>query len=158
MKFTIEVEDFYLDEEDIESGLKRAIINDVVQKIQKTIADRVEKQVDTEVRRRVEESLYTHITACIKETIATGTVKGKYGSGEPMTMADYVQFQFSNNDAVRGINEQVKAVAVGLANAMKQRYDMLFASQIVAKMNTNGFLKEDIGKLLLQEGEAPLPF
>lgn len=32
---------------------------------------------------------------------------------------------------------------------MKQRYDLLFASQIVAKLDEHGLLKEDIAELLL---------
>lgn len=32
---------------------------------------------------------------------------------------------------------------------MKERYDLLFASQLVAKMSETGLLKEDVAKLLL---------
>ena len=32
---------------------------------------------------------------------------------------------------------------------MKQRYDLLFASQIVAKLDEHGLLNEDIAELLL---------
>lgn len=47
----------------------------------------------------------------------------------------------------------IKSLAKDFANEMKERYDLLFASQLVAKMSETGLLKEDVAKLLLPKQE-----
>jgi len=49
------------------------------------------------------------------------------------------------------INQDIEKKSIDLAKELKDRYDLLFASQIVAKMNEQGLLKEGVAELLLKK-------
>lgn len=154
MKFTIEVEDFYLEEDrDLAPALKSYIINDVVQKIHKSIKDKVEEHVTKEVKAQVEQSLYRKISTLVGEIIATDKVKGRYSNEPDMTLQEYVHDQFKNNSGYNSIQDNIKKLANAFAEDMKKRFDLLYASQIVAKMSDHGLLKDDAVKLLLSQPE-----
>ena len=44
-KFTIEIEEFYLEEQELSEALQLSVKNDVVNQIKKMIEDKVEKQI-----------------------------------------------------------------------------------------------------------------
>ena len=66
-----------------------------------------------------------------------------------MTLKEYILYQIQNNTGWNSPNENIKKLAQKFGEEMKNRYDLLFASQLVAKMNENGLLKEDVAKKLL---------
>lgn len=151
MQFTIEVSDFWLDEEkELEPALRNHIIRDVVSKIEASIKQKIDDHIQKEVKSQVEQSLYRKINSLVGEIIATDKVKGKYTNDKEMTLQEWIHAEFFNNTGYRSPEETIKGLAKKYGDEMKQRYDLLFASQIVAKMSDNGFLREDAMKLLLE--------
>ena len=150
MKISVDISDFYLDEDqDIESGLKSYIVNTVIQEIQKSIKERVEKQITLEVKDVVEKTMYQKVTKAISEVIKTAVFKRR-GSNEMGTIEDYVKDCINYQSNWNGFDEQIKKLAQANVKEMKDRYDLLFASQIVTKLGENGLLNNEAAKLLLK--------
>lgn len=150
MKIDINVTDFYLDENDnLEQGLKNLIKQEVITSINKSIKARVEEQITMEVKDTVEKLLYKQISADIKEVLETGTTKSRSDSSKQVLFKDYVRECFNYNGGWTSFEENIKKLAQAFSAELKQRYDLLFASQIVVKMQEQGLLKEDVVKLLL---------
>lgn len=151
MKFTVEVDDFYLEEEELSHALSDYIKRDVVSQIQKSIKDRVEKQIEMEVKSTVEKTMYKQITSEIENVIKTGMTKSRKDSKEQVTLEQYTRECFYANSGWQNFDDIIKKLAQNFSTELKQRYDLLFASQIVAKLNENGFLKDDVAKLILDK-------
>lgn len=155
MKFTIEVEDFWLDSDSgLEPALKNHVIREVVNQINNQIKKKVEDHITTEVKKQVEEKFYVRMNQLIKEVIETEKIKSGYNNGELITIQQYLKQQFENNHGYRSPDSVIKDLASKFGNDLKARYDLLFASQLVAKLNENGMLKEDIAKLLLEQHKS----
>lgn len=146
MKFTIEIEDFYIEEGDIESSLKDHIKADVVSQIYAKIKDKVDEHITRRVKADVEEKMHRFMNVAIEEIIRTE--KFTYNR-EEISLSDYIKKEFANNQSYRTPTETIQKLAKQFADEMKGRYDLLFASQLVAKMSNNGMLKEDVAKILL---------
>jgi hypothetical protein len=150
MKFTVEVDDFYLEEGDLESELKRHIITSCVHKITTDLKQKIEDGVIKEVKAQVEQTLYRKIGTLVSECIANDKIKARY-SGEPeMTLQEWVKEQFTETARSKApMDDVIKKLANAFGEEMKKRYDLLFASQLVAKMKDSGFIKEEALQLLL---------
>ena len=122
MKFIIEVEDFYLDEESqLAPALTEHIKNTVVHKISESIKDRVEKQITMEVKARVEESMYRLIQSYVSDTVATGTIQSPKNRNEQILLSDYIKHVFENNTGWGSPEETIKKQAKIFGDQMKQR-------------------------------------
>ncbi len=152
-KFKVDLEDFYLDYEDeLEPSLKKYITNSVVQSINKSIADKVDKAITKEVSAQVEKSLYRKIQKLVAEIIKTEKIKS-YGSKEPATIEEYIKLSLKNTHTWSNPTDQIKKIAEAFGKELKARYDVLYASQIVAKLSDNGLLKDDAIKMLLEDNK-----
>lgn len=152
MTFSITLDDFWLDqEEDIEPALKEYIINSVVLSIRKEIDEKVKVQIEKVAKDKVEASLSDRINGEVERLIKEGKVKGQYSNDPEITLEEFILRQFTKASGWGSQQQVIENLAKKFGDEMKQRYDLLFASQVVAKMNKNGFLKEDVAKLLLAE-------
>jgi len=153
MKFTIEVEEFWLDEEsELEPALKDHIKRDVINQIESSIKAKVEDAITKEVKSQVEQMLYRRITSLVNECISSDKIKGRYTNDPEITLQEYVKLQFTQTAREKApIDETIKKLAEAFGSEMKKRYDLLFASQVVAKLGEGGLLKEDAVKLLLDK-------
>lgn len=149
MKFTITLDDFWLDEEQsLEPALKEHIIREVTAHINSSIKQKVEEHVTRRVKEEVEKKLFRTIDAAIVTSLQTGMIKGS-NNQTMVTIDEYIRDLFSSTSRWNTVPEQIKKVAEACADSMKSRYDLTFASQLVVKMNQNGLLKKDVAKLLL---------
>lgn len=151
MKFTIEIEDFYLDEEkELEPALKQSIIHEVVGEIKKSIQVKIEDHIKTEVKRQVEDGLYRKINFAIAEIVETEKVKSdEYNSKEMIPLKDFIKKIFVANTGWNSPTDTIKNLAKKFGDEMKIRYDIMFATQIVNKMKENNFLRDDVAEKLL---------
>lgn len=152
MKFTIEIEDFYLDEEsDLEPALKKHIIHDCIRQITTALKDKIEDGVNKEVKAQVEKGLSRKITSFVTECIESDKIKGRYSSDPEMTLQEWVKQRFIETAREKSpVDDVIQKLAKQFGEEMKKRYDLLFASQLVAKMKDSGFLKEEAVQLLLK--------
>jgi len=151
MKFTIEVDDFYIEEGDLESNLKSHIITSCVHKITTDLKQKIDDGVSKEIKAQVEQTLYRKIGMFVTECIANDKIKGYYSSDPQITLQEWVKTQFTETARQKApVDDTIRKLAVAFGDEMKKRYDLLFASQLVAKMKESGFIKEEAIALLLE--------
>jgi len=147
MRFTVEVEDFWLEEEELSVALQQAVKNEVISSIRKDIKDQVSAFMDKILKEEIYDQMQTRVTILMSEFVESGKVKGRYSGDGEMTVNEWIakEFKGSNESILKYVNESAKKQT----DELKRRYDLLFASQIVSKINEQGLLKEDVARLLL---------
>lgn len=152
MKFVIEVDDFYMEGGDLESNLKHHIIRDCVSQITQSLKQKIEDGVNKEVKSQVEQSLYRRISQLTSEIISSDRIQQGYSKDDTVTLQEYIIKQFEQKGrSAAPVDETIKKLANAFGEEMKKRYDLLFASQLVAKMKESGFIKEEAIALLLDK-------
>lgn len=152
MKFTVEIEDFYLEEGELAAELKSQIKNEVVAKIRESIKDQVLSFMDDHIKSVINAELQTRIQLLMDDHLASGKVKDQYNKREEITVKEWITKYFTNNhpEIIKNIEAQVKKQVSELQN----RYDLQFAAQLITKIKDQGFLKEDVAKMLLSGSEG----
>jgi hypothetical protein len=158
MKFTIEIEEFWSEEEgsiELAQELKRSIISEVTNKIKSEISQQVATQIELKVRETLASELNSTIQTAVDKFVREGTVKGSCNSDPRVTFVEALQNSFESLDVVtkmdaklkKTVDEQVEI----LIEEFKERYDTSFATQIVMKLNEGKFLKDGIVDLLIKK-------
>lgn len=149
MRFTVEVEEFYLEEEDLSSVLQHQLKQAIVSEIRKNIADQVAVFMDKHIKGEIQSDIQTRVQLLMEDYVAKGKLKGGYSSDPEMTIPEYIAKQFSNSrgDLTKIIENKVKAHV----SELQQRYDLMFATQLITKIKEQGFLKDEAVKMLLGE-------
>ena len=151
MKIEVNISEFYLGEDsEIEESLKNHIKRQVVAEITKSIQTKVDTQITMEVKDTVEKMLYTQISKAIAETLSTSEIPSRQKTGTKVTMDEYVRECLTHNGGWQSFDDTIKKLAQGFTTELKNRYDLMFASQIVVKMGDAGLLKSDELKKLLE--------
>jgi len=169
MKITVQVDLSEMYSEDDEQSFNSQILD--------SIAYEVKSKVMTDFRNKgfevVEQSARQLINTDFEKEIET-TVKNIFDFKvvrDGKTYKQLVEEKISTNtyftdagraekwinsilDPLQGkIIDAVKSEAIKIGQELSNRYDLLFASQLVAKMNEAGLLKEDVANLLLPKKE-----
>lgn len=151
MKFTVEIDEFWLDEDSngFEEELKNSIKKDVCQQIKKMMLTHIENDITNVVKQQVSDTLREQIQALVADVISTGMIRESSYSDKEISIENWIKQQFQGNCGYQNADRKISELAKKFGDEMKQRYDLLFASQIVAKLDEHGLLKEDIANLLL---------
>lgn len=82
MKFTVEIDEFWLDEDanGFEEELKNSIKIDVCQQIKKMMLTHIENEITNVVKQQVSDTLREQIQALVADVISTGEIKESYYS------------------------------------------------------------------------------
>lgn len=155
MKLKVDLDDFYLDEED---DLIPAIKDFVVSKVTFTIWSKIENIVNQKVLELCNENIQNiidnKIEGHLNELLDKEIVKKDRWSSDLITLKEYVSITF-NKDFDQNYRSRLEKFVEGKAKdiceEIKKRYDLLFASQLISKMNDQNMLKEDIAKLILDK-------
>lgn len=167
---TIDLSDFYTqdDSNSFSDEIKSEIAYRVKQSVWAEFEKKALEQVTSLVKHEFEKQKTKHIEKLVKKVVLTEKIKKSSYDSEPVTIEDYVKetlskdyFSPSNNaeSVMRGMiqsferkfESEVKQNSTDIAKELKDRYDLLFASQLVAKLNENGMLKDNVAKLLLSQ-------
>lgn len=154
MKIEIEISDFYLDEDDqgqIESSLKQSIIQEVVKKINEQIKSNVETTITAVAKQMILEQMKARVDIIIEEFIKSGKIKGAYSSDPELSVEDYIKSKFNLKNGWGNPNEQIEKAAKLFGAELKSRYDLVFATQIVKRLEENKLLKDNVAELLLTD-------
>lgn len=150
MKITVDIEEFYLEQDDIEQSLKTFVINECVSKITQSIEKKIEYQIKLTVEHMLEKAMLQKITAKVDTFLVEGKVKSRRNSSEQVDIMKAVEEEFEYGSGWNTIKENIAKQAKTFADELRRKNDLLFASQIVAKLNENGMLKENVAKMLLE--------
>lgn len=158
MKFVVSVEDFWLEEDEgteLSSALREAVKNDVISQIRASIKEQVSVFMDSHIKSVLNAEIETRVKIVMDEIVSRGKIKGNYSSDPELTVSEWASKKFADArpDITKSIESQVKRHVTEL----QQRYDLLFASQLISKMKEAGFMKEDVEKLLQVSKTNELP-
>lgn len=153
MKFNVEVEiDWIHSEDGLEEGIKNKLQKEVTNSIWKKLKDTVEDQVQTVAEERVKQ----HLDEKIQQEASVLAKSGKlnpssYGYKGPdnPTIEEYVRYLFSKKSKI-DMEEILTNRADKIAEKLKDKYDMIFAQQVILKMRDQGLLKEDVETALFE--------
>jgi len=150
MKFTVDVEDFWLEEEELSDALVSHVKLSVVAQIEKLTKDKVEKQITDALNKVIEEKILLVIDNTLQDLIATGTFIPARHSSEPISFIQHIRNKFNSNDRWNNPNEYIKEQAIIFGNEMKIRYDSIFAMHVVDNLKKQGMLNDKVVQLLLE--------
>lgn len=149
MKFTIEVDDFYLDsEDDLTGALKEYIKRELVSQMWKKTEEKVTRAMEEYLKELIASEMKTRVQILMDNFLTSGKVKHSHNR-EEIPVSQHISENFSARNA--DIVKTIGSLVTSQVSELTRRYDMLFATQILAKVNEKGFLKEDVARLLLSE-------
>jgi len=151
MKFIIEVEDFWLDEEEIEDALKSHILTSAVVQIKASIQEQIDKTITAKVTETVKKSLDSMIDVRLTELVETGTMM--YNKQE-ISINQYLKNTFETCRGWDNPKSQIEAYAKKFCAELKLQYNAAFATKVVMGMKEQGLLKPELVQMLLEEKEG----
>lgn len=151
MKFTVELDEFWMDEDSgtLDEKLKSYVIHDVIMQIKSGIREKIETEISSQIQKQLEQCMYEYIQKEVKDFISEGKIRKSSYNKEEILIKDWIKEKFTGDTGYNNPEKVIKSLAKDFGKEMKERYDLLFASQLVAKMSEAGLLKEDVAKLLL---------
>lgn len=163
MKIKVEVDlsEFYSEDEELTftEQIKDAISYQVTNKIRADFKKEMIQDFTNQIKDRIDASKAELLDSTLAELISEKKIKKPYGQDKMCSIAEYVESEmerlFVNESHVtREFDKLVREESKKHGESLVNRYDMLFASQIVNKLNETGMLKEDVARLLLpKKGE-----
>lgn len=150
MKFTVELDDFFMDDEGdgIEKELKDYITGSVVKQIYEHIRKDVNSVIRDVIKERFELQLKESVSSCVSEVVENEFITNRYDN-ERVSLKEYFKNCFSHPNFSTELSKIASESAKLQAHELKQRYDVGFATSIVSKLHEQGMLKEEVAKLLL---------
>lgn len=155
MKFTVELDEFWMDEDygTLDEKLKSYVIHDVIMQIKSGIREKIETEISSQIQKQLEQCMYEYIQKEVKDFISEGKIRKSSYNKEEILIKDWIKEKFTGDTGYNNTEKVIKSLAKDFGKELKERYDLLFASQLVAKMSETGLLKEDVAKLLLPKQE-----
>lgn len=161
IKVEVDLEDLYVDyNEDGQNNFNEAIKENIATKIKQKIWDDFKinslESFSNQVKRKIEVDKELKIKETIEVFFSEKKLKKPYGGNDLVSLEDYIKSEiereyFRNNEFKAKVEKLIQQQSTSLVAELKQRYDLAFASQIVMNLQANNMLKEDVGKLLLND-------
>lgn len=153
---TVDLADFYSedDESTFSEQIKEVIASSVKQKVLADWKEKISHEFNRAVIEEIEKQKEHFIIEVLTELVVNAKVKKCYSSNEMISISDWIKSELERTQlSERKLNDFLESLTTKkseeISKELKNRYDILFASQIVAKLHENGMLKEDVAKLLL---------
>lgn len=154
----IELEEFYLDGGELESELKHRITQKVVRSVMDKISDQVDKMVQEIVKEEFSQTLQDKIKTLVQQAAKDVKIKQRY-SKEERTLEEYVVHLLENDNSHSGVNKKIETTLKDIGDShfekLKDRFDMLYATQLLHRMKESNLLKEEVAHTLLMNKETP---
>lgn len=156
MKIVVELDEFWMhDEAELSTALSKYVTNQVISEIWKKIKSKVDEDIQVKTAKMVEKLMYQKASSLIDEALKTQTIKtmvyeNSRNVEKLVSLEEYIGIKFKKDSGWGSPDKKIEELAKQFADELKKRYDLLFASQIVSKLNENGLLKEDVHKMLME--------
>jgi len=165
---TVDLSEFYT--EDQENSFSEEIKSEIAARVRNQVWKDFESSAMHELKQMVhaefEKTKGENVTSIVSRVIASKKIKKSDNNSELVTIEEYVTEKitkdyFSERQSAESImrnlisnfeskfNSELKQNSETISRELRDRYDLLFASQIVTKLNENGMLKSDVARLLL---------
>lgn len=152
MKITIDLDDFWMDEDskNFTEEFKNFVKSKTMSGIWALLKEKAQEQLMKEIKETVQAELKPRITEAIAGLIKNGKTASYRNSHEEVTLEEYVRECFQVNSNWSNFEKTIQNITTSFAKELRERYDLNFASQVVVRLGEQGFLKEDISKLLTE--------
>jgi len=154
--FKVTLDEFYIERdeygssyESIESELKKHIVTCVTNNIYQTIKEKIDNEITKQVTETISSHLQKKIAKIVERVVLEESIVKSSRDSTLIKLTDYIKELFISNTGWRSPNETIIQLAKKYGDEMKTRYDMMFASQIVVRLNESNMLKEGIAEKLL---------
>lgn len=148
---TINMDDFWMDaDSDFEESFKRYIIDQATYKVFENVKKDLLKDIHLEVEKNVDKKVEEFMSDFIEQN--ANKLKMKVGYNQEVPLREGVKNILLNNAdkyAMTSITKLVEAYAKSFVDDLRKRYDLLFASQVITKLNENKMLKEGVFESLM---------
>ncbi len=152
MKFIINIEDFWLDQEsDLKPALKSYIVRESVNQIYEKLESKTQIAITTLIKERVDELIDEKMDIFVSQVIAKRKFKSDRYSSDLITIEEHITNQISGKSTNHSIEEAIKVAGSKFGEKIKERYDSIFASKIISQLENSGLLKEGVAKILLND-------
>jgi len=148
MKFTIEVEDFWLDEEELTEALESHVKREVVREISASIKDKIEAQITKKITETINVKLEALIDVHLDSLIESNTI---IKNNKEILIPEHIKQLFMNDRGWQNVDDKIRSYSKKFSTEMKLQYDAAFATKVVMNMKEQGLLKNDVVKMLLDE-------
>jgi argininosuccinate synthase len=158
---TVDLEDFYTDEDggtladEVKSAIASSVKNGIWEKFKQeglvAFSNQMERKITADKDLKIKET--------IDDLFKNRKIKKSSYSNELLSLEEFIVEQLNRNISVSRDFEDLSRKLVDnkskeIVQGLKDRYDFLFASQIVSNLNKQGMLKEDIAKILLENNAS----
>ncbi len=153
MTITINMDEFWMDEDSsFEESFKKYIIDQATYNAFENVKKNLKGEIYLKVEENVREKLEEFVHDFVKQNV--DKLEMKIGYSQTLPLEEGVKTILSNNAekyAMTSIEKLVKGYAEHFVNDLRKRYDLLFASQVITKLNENNMLKEGVFEALMAE-------
>jgi hypothetical protein len=158
MKYTIEVDNFYLDEEELTNALKDHIKHTVIQEINTSIHNQVAKATTELMIEFGKTYIEKQCTQVVDRFIKRGIVpkvpdtrkrRSVGDAGTALSFEKHFQDMFLNNNGFNRPSDTFKRIAERCTTELKERYDKIYAMHIVESLGKQGMLNEELASMML---------
>lgn len=156
MKFTVEIEDNWIEDVDLVGEIKRQIISSLSTQITEKLLEGHVRLMEKVASEKVIQSFDKMANDATINFIENGKIKSSRGSNIMVNVSEYIAERFENTYAHNNAKELIEKLAKNYSIEMRNRYDMMFASQLVIKMSEQGLLKEGVFKSLMNNSDEPI--
>lgn len=166
---TVDLKDFYTEEEgqSFSEEIKLYISNKVKSMVWKDFEIKALEDVKQRIEIEFKKSKEMNVDKIVKNIFSTKEIKkSDRGGNEMITLEKYIiekleSDYFSSNKNAESVlsnyirsfenkfSDELNKTSNQIGKELKDRYDLLFASQLVSKLNEAGMLKGDVANLLL---------
>ena len=158
---TVDLEDFYTDEDggNLAQEVKQAIASNIKNDIWKKFEKEGLVSFSNQMERKIASDKDLKIKETIDDLFKNKKIKKSSYSNDLLSLEEFIIEQLDRNISISRDFEDLTRKLVQdkskeIVQQLKDRYDLLFASQIVSNLNKQGMLKEDIAKILLENNAS----
>jgi len=150
MIITIDVSELHVSSGELEKQLIKTIKREVVAQIKKDTEKQIEDTIQRVVKEDVRKTIYRKAQRFVAKILDTTKFSkdGYSDSKRELSLEEYIEHKIHADRNWNSPKEHIDKRAKEIADELKKRYDLLFATQIVSKLEDKGLLKENVKQLV----------
>lgn len=150
LQVEIDLDDMWFEEDgSLSAQIKNALVHEIKQQVLSKMSQDTKAEMAAAVKRLVDQIFADMVNAEMTRLLIEDQIQV---GGKNRTLRELIAEKFESS-GWNNPEEQIKKLAKTHADEIKMRYDLMFATQIVANMSNHGLLKDEMSKLLLPQPE-----
>ena len=147
MNITIELDDEWVEEQSISEAMEESIKRNIVFSLTEKNKQRTEVAITNAIDKAIESKLGDVIDEVISQAVDNGMIMR---NRKEISIVEHISESFMVHSGWGSPNKKIEAVAKKFGEELKIQYNAIFATKIVENMKKQGFLKDDVASLLLE--------